>query len=474
LSDTLPGSSIRRDIASAYVVTAARVGAWVVVSAIIYRQFGPVALGVITLVRATIGILSYTSLGLGPAMVRQLAQVSSEKALVENVSAGEAVEASGVDPIAPPVLSYAAAPPPEVSREMIPVYATGNLLALVSALVALTLALVYSTNFARLHHVSFNPWMANVLAASFGIGTVLRLVSEPASALLQTRGKLALDNLLLACAEALWAALTAAFLYAGRSIDLPMVGIVFALTSAGLLVARKYAARREIRGFLHGRAPVNWNIARSLLAFGAMIVIAQVADFLYAPTDCILINHLIGPEAVAWYSPAIQIDAGLLLLVSGLAAALYPHSSIAHAAGDVQRVRRYYVRGTLASFALLTTAGLAVWILSPWMFRLWFGEDLPLTRAILPLMLIHTIVGGSSAVGRAVLLAAGQARPFTAAVLLAGASNVILSYIFVRYLHLGLRGIVLGTIIVVIARAGIWMPWYVLRTLRAKNPVETA
>ncbi len=57
---------------------------------------------------------------------------------------------------------------------------------------------------------------------------------------------------------------------------------------------------------------------------------------------------------------------------------------------------------------------------------------------------------------------------FTISVLVAGVVNVVLSYIFVRHLNLGLRGIVLGTIVVVVARAGVWMPWYVLRTLRAE------
>jgi len=51
-------------------------------------------------------------------------------------------------------------------------------------------------------------------------------------------------------------------------------------------------------------------------------------------------------------------------------------------------------------------------------------------------------------------------------VLVWGVSNVVLSYIFVRHLNLGLKGIVLGTIVVVVGRAGLWMPWYVLRTLR--------
>ncbi len=91
---------------------------------------------------------------------------------------------------------------------------------------------------------------------------------------------------------------------------------------------------------------------------------------------------------------------------------------------------------------------------------------MPATQAILPLVLIHTVIGGSSAVGRSILLAIGKVKPFTIAVLLAGVTNVVLSYIFVRYFHLGLPGIIYGTIIAVTARCGIWMPWYITRTLR--------
>ena len=55
------------------------------------------------------------------------------------------------------------------------------------------------------------------------------------------------------------------------------------------------------------------------------------------------------------------------------------------------------------------------------------------------------------------------------AVLVAGISNVILSYCFVKYLHLGLVGIILGTIVVVVARCAIWMPWYVMKVLREER-----
>jgi Na+-driven multidrug efflux pump len=66
-----------------------------------------------------------------------------------------------------------------------------------------------------------------------------------------------------------------------------------------------------------------------------------------------------------------------------------------------------------------------------------------------------------------VLLAVGRVKTFTMAVLVGGGSNVVLSFVFVYYGHLGLRGIVLGTIIAVVGRCAIWMPWYVGRLLRS-------
>ena len=96
------------------------------------------------------------------------------------------------------------------------------------------------------------------------------------------------------------------------------------------------------------------------------------------------------------------------------------------------------------------------------------------TQIILPLVLVHTVIGGSSAVGRSILLGMGKVKPFTIAVLIAGASNVALSYIFVRDLHLGLKGIIYGTIVAVVARCGIWMPWYILRALKRADEISLA
>jgi O-antigen/teichoic acid export membrane protein len=203
-----------------------------------------------------------------------------------------------------------------------------------------------------------------------------------------------------------------------------------------------------------------------------MVVAAQMADFLYAPTDNIIITRLLGFQTVGDYGPAVQVDGGMLLVASALATVLLPRTALAHAAGNTRTVRRYYIRGTLATAGLLLAAAPFIWLAAPWLFRIWLSNPMPITCQILPLMLIHTVIGGSSSVGRSILLAIGKVRPFTASVLIAGVANVILSYCFVRYGHLGLRGIVLGTIVAVAGRCAIWLPWYTLRVLKRELAQE--
>src|SRR5262249_53929964 len=151
-------------------------------------------------------------------------------------------------------------------------------------------------------------------------------------------------------------------------------------------------------GVLRARHMLDTSTMRRLMALGFLITVAQLADFLYAPTDYILINLLIDPATVAVYAPAVQIDAGLLLLVAALANVVLPRTALAHTSGDMHAVRRYYFRGTLVSMAMLAGGAVVVWALSPILFKLWFGDPLRSTQIILPLVLIHTVVGGSSAV----------------------------------------------------------------------------
>jgi O-antigen/teichoic acid export membrane protein len=417
-----PGSMMR-DVVSAYAASGARVLSWVLISALVYRRMGLEALALLALIRLTLAILNYTTLGLPTAIVALSSREPGSGRLTS----------------------------------------TAHLLGGASALLGAAVVAGYCVLFGRIHGPHNWPESGALIASILGAGMILRLASDVPGSLLQARGHIAIDNWIVAAGELMWPAL--AWMPVFHTDALNMVGAMYLGAMAWLLAARFLTAllmgRRDPAPASSPAGPT----ARHLLAHGLTITASQLADYLYAPAQSLLIERLIGPSMVGVYWPAVQIDAALLLLVSGLSAVLLPKAAIAASAGDRATLRRYFVRGTLASAGILLAAALVVWAISPWLFRAWFGSDMPATRAILPLVLIHSVVGGAGGVGRSIMLGMGLARAYTLAALAAGVGNVLLGCVLVKYAGLGLAGIVLATIVVVVARCGLWMPWYILRRL---------
>ena len=453
-------STLRRDIISAYVVTIARVLAWILVTAIVYRVAGKTAFALLGLVQSTVGILEYAAIGLSPAIIRMTAEAMHSNGDLRN-DTGLPHDDHLLRAIRTPAVQA--------------VYASGFAMAMLTAVFGAIFLVTFLAAFRSSHTNVESHGVAVELMFMVGIGTLLRMMSDAPGAALQTCGKIFIDNLLLTSHEVVWAV--------GTWIDISVFHLPwqratgFALVAGSLLVLIFRSVFSHWYGsgvFDHWWTRVNANLAARLLAFGGMVVAAQMADYLYAPTNNILITRLIGWQTVGDYTPAVQIDGGMLLLVSALASVLLPRTALAHAAGNIETVRRYYIRGTLATAAVLLVAAPLMWLAAPFLFTQWLGGPLPATCAILPFVLIHTVIGGSSAVGRSILLAIGKVRVFTTSVIIAGIGNVILSYSFVKYGKMGLRGIVFGTICAVTARCAIWLPWYTLRVLRMQAVSQPA
>lgn len=459
-------SSMRRDLAAAYLASASRFGSSVVISALLFRYAGAAAFGMFALVRGTIGLLNYVTLGLAPAFIHRAAGTVAEPVPV--LPADEGVPGS--------ILAYET---PEPARSPLQIlYANALLIAIYTGVIGVAISLAYAIFFENLYLVpqrlQGDMWR---IVLPLGIGTILRLASDAPGGVLQVRNRIAQDNFILAAGDLFWMVSSALFVFIVeyRADKLAAVAMLHACSGAFVFVARHRVATEETGIAWPKSRWIDRALVRSLLGYGLLVVAAQLADYLYAPTDYILIDRLLmrtEPMAVAYYAPAVQIDSGLLLLVTGLSAVLLPKAAIAHAEGSTHKVRRYYLRGTLASLAMLAAASVCVWAAAPWILRIWLGNPMVGTQAILPLVLIGTTLGGASAVGRSVLLAVGKARAFAISVLIAGVVNAGCSYMFVRFFHLGLRGILLGTVVAVVLRCVFWMPWYVLYTLGKQEGKE--
>ncbi len=461
------------DLASAYVLTLSRVIAWAGVSAIVYRNAGPGALALLVLVRATTGLLVYLTAGIGPTMIHLLSQF--------------APTAPGADRKADAPSSQTLAYRDRRAIDDLPadadlqrLYRAAILLSLAIGALALVPLAAYTKLFSLLHEVSFAANKNSVGTVQnavmlMGVGVLLRGVSEPAGAMLQIRNRLWWDNLLLAMTEWAWLGLCAVALAGTRGTSDTFATVAAMFTNSGFLLLAVRLALAELTGRKGARVRVRWrwSVIRAILFPAAVLSIAQAADFLYAPTDYVIINRLLDPVLVAAYAPALQIDAALFMLVSAVSAVILPRAARASAAGDHAALWRYYVSGTIVTGCVLLLAAIVVWIISPWLLRAWLGDVMPQTQDILPLVLVHTVIGGSSAVGRAILLGMGRFRAFTIAALLSGGLNVVLSILFGWVLGWGLNGVIVATIVAVTLRCVVWMPWYVLRCLRSGVAVDS-
>jgi O-antigen/teichoic acid export membrane protein len=452
--------SLRRDIISAYVASLARVASWMAVAAFVFRTSGKEGFAMLVLARGVLTLLNYLPIGLVPAMIRMLADAQhQDKQDIPDVPLPVAQAGD--------VLNYESPPVPRPPQRQATIYATGATLARIMAAIGLPGVVLYALMFNGLHHIPGNIvhddilWMVLFLGAGF----LARIGSEPAGVLLQSCGMISWDNFANAICEGVWVLLAMPMLL----LPLPKIafaGLSFFIAGAFLQGARVTAARGVLTA--SGGVPGRFDpaIAGQLLRRGSIVLFGQLADFLYAPINYILINRLMGSDSVAHYGAALQIDAALMLIVMGLAAAIMPHAALAHAAGDYRTVRRYYIRGTLFCYATLAAASVGIWLLAPPIFKLWLGRAMPQTLAILPLVLTHAVIGGPSVVGRSILLASGRLRAFAAAQLLGGLLNLGLTLFFITQTKLGLKGVVYATIISVTVRCVLWMPPYVLWALR--------
>ena len=539
---------MRRDFATAYAASAARVASWAVVLGVAYRSGGDELLAAFATVRVFITFCSYLALGIPPALLSVLAalsdapdeapatapdtapapgpgpgasdptppvdakrtattasdpraplpaaapddtaaatlppapvaapapaQASVDAAIAVPAPAPASVNAppfarvaaaaplsAGLLPVAA-LLSYANPldkPAPSVARPRDEAITAALQLAAGLAVVAVFVALVAVGHAKTFLPAQFTRETADLIAI-FGCGVSFRIYGDVVGAGLQYRGRISVDNTIVMLGDVLFGVWT---MVAWERVEWRQLAPTIAI---GFLVAQLLSTLVRV-SFL-GSQPAGRSffvprlgLYRVLLVTGGVILFGQLADFLYAPANVLLIGRWLGPGEVAAYAPALQIDGALLLSVGAMAAVILPTSARLMAGRDAAALRRLYLRATAAGLGLLLAGAGGVVLLAPWAFWLWFGDAMSPTRAILPLVLIHTVVGGSGGIGRAILLTTGHTLAFAFSAVVGGVANIALALLALQ-MGFGLRGVVMATVLTVTLRCGFWMPWYVLR-----------
>ncbi len=458
----MPKRLTRRFLAqltSSYAVQGLRVLNWAIAAGLVYRYDGERAFAVFAMARALVSVMNYMSIGIAPALVTLLPQMRAIR--TEPVEAAPDKALSYAQPTRPD-------PPPDVMM-----WRTGITLSWIpfAILVMLLIASGFLIAFGKQgFDVRFWEEVYGV-AFGFALGIFFRIVGDTAGARLQVEKRIATDNVLTLISEATWIPLAWLFITLRQPPGVTRISdivgfVVIAFVCSCLLnaVLRYFVARRN--DWVYRSVRFNAKYAGLLLATGAVMVLAQLADFLYAPANQLLIKACLSTSDLAAYAPTLFIDGALLLMVSGLSMVLFPYAANAFHERKWADLRTYYLAGTLVSLLILAIGAIVVCLIDGWLFAKWFGDPLSDTQAILPWVMIHTAIGGSASIGRSVLLGMGRIKAYAISTIVGGLANVAIGVVLLMTTDLGLLAIIFATILTVTIRCLIWMPIYTLWVIR--------
>ncbi len=436
---------------------------WIIVGAVVYRQLGEAAFAVLMMTRATLGLLNYTAFGMGPAVVhftgRALAKKPIDPIVAEPV---EQTPPSATVMEYEPIHSWRPPPVRRGGESPSTVLFHAHVAVAIATIIGVMIAVAYSQFFGAIHDLPVGVARTEGFVFWLGIGMLARLAGDSVAGASHALNRLPQDQFAMMAADLLWAWLIVFLsIWQSSRLELFDVGWTYALSGIAAYFLRNrlahVAARSNTLSSGRERIPLDFYFLGRLVAYGGLVTLGSAADFLYAPIDYFILNRFVNPLAPAIYAPAVQIDAAILILTTAIATVALPAAARMFATGDMTGVWRQYVRGSLLAGGVAILAAVPAWLLSPWIFQIWLGDDLPATRVILPLILIHTVLGSAAGVGRSTLLAIGWAGRYALVVLAGGLVNVAASLAFV-YAGLGITGVVLGTVLSVALRCLIVMP----------------
>lgn len=440
---------LKLDLLSGYLLTATRVGAWAVIFGMLYRFASPEAAATYAFARSIIAFVPVVMLNIPQALYWRLSIPIATPSATD--------EASGSRTI-----NYASPATDAVTHGQIFLSAATCVL-----VIGLLSGFAFQLVSAFFGEEGMRWWDidGNIVRALVG-AAIVRIGADVVAVTIQRAGKQWQDNLAVMVFEIV----PAVFVCLLPQIN-PLAQATFG-TALLLLV---------IRCALYpgtGARKANTSIAESfnMLSYGAKVSLSQLADLLYAPLTLLLLGTFAHKLHLATYSTLLQFDAALLLLTAAITTTLTPRVSNLLSANDPRTALRYTFKATGISFAILTAAAVTLYFTAQPILNLWLGSTPAGLLTVLPIFLIHTVIGGASAPLRAVLLLAGKAKQLTIANTLGGLAVATATFLILKYPTyttqttglLPLQAIAAATALSVTLRCALWMPWYTRRVLNRR------
>lgn len=188
-----------------------------------------------------------------------------------------------------------------------------------------------------------------------------------------------------------------------------------------------------------------WHTARAILKSGLMFFALQAAVAIAYSSDTLIVTRVLGAQSVPEYAIPFKMF-NLVSLVSAMAVApLWPAYAESIAVGDIAWARSA-LKKSLGLAMSLTAPGAVVLILfGPSLLKLWVGSSIDVSTSLLVGLGAWTVMAGAGTTAAMFLNAAGILKTQVILALLMTFVNVPLSILLVD--QIGVAGAIWGTVI---------------------------
>jgi membrane protein EpsK len=203
-----------------------------------------------------------------------------------------------------------------------------------------------------------------------------------------------------------------------------------------------------------------------LLSSGLFNSIIMLGNVFLTQIDLIVGNRYLPAEIIGLYAATLIIPNAIKSIASALSSAFSPSTLIIYSEGNINKLNNFTnkvikICGSLIGWPISIIAGLGLPILN-----LWIGKDFSQFKYLIVLMMLPLTVNLAVSQLYIVQQALNEVKIPAFATIILGILNLISAIVMTKYLHFGILGIVLSSVITYSLKSLVFMPLYTSMILK--------
>jgi O-antigen/teichoic acid export membrane protein len=207
--------------------------------------------------------------------------------------------------------------------------------------------------------------------------------------------------------------------------------------------------------------------AKKLVGLGAKFFIIQISLVVIQSTNNLLITQFVGPASVTAYNIAFKYFSLAAMLFTIINTPLWSAYTEAYKKNDMQWIKDT-LRTTIKIWGFMVVLVLVMVFISNSVYKVWIGTSISIPFLVSVLVGLLMLVNSWNSIFLFFINGTSKIRLQMYLTIAAGIINIPLSIFFIKYFDMGSAGVVLGSVICLIASA-IFAPIQAIKIIQRKD-----